>query len=149
MKNIYLSLFLIRWVPLSYNDLFSKGSLAKKAAFKVAEHLQHKNHKIMKHKVHACKPGAVTKKEKGCHCIESKCDDSSIVGSWRSLLFCVLIFVCFFMKNKAKANQATNEQHTPNSVSERRVTAEWHEWEQNYQHNPLNRFDLCSARTNL
>lgn len=28
------------------------------------------------------------------------------------------------MKNKAKANQATNEQHTPNSVSERRVTAE-------------------------
>lgn len=50
---------------MSYNDLFSKGSLAKKAAFKVAEHLQHRNHKIMKHKVHACKSGAVTKKKKG------------------------------------------------------------------------------------
>lgn len=48
---------------MSYNDLFSRGSLAKTAAFKVAEHLEHRNHKIMRHKMHSCKSGAVTKKK--------------------------------------------------------------------------------------
>lgn len=114
---------------MSYNDLFSKGSLAKKAAFKVAEHLQHRNHKIMKHKVHACKSGAVTKKKKrvSLHREQVRRFFHRRFVTLASVLCADFFLFIFFMKNKAKANQATHEQQTPNSVSERRVTAEWHE----------------------